>query len=91
MADTTTQTAQQDALRTVRQFISGLYSSGSDQTYAGQDAYAVNQPYQYQTIGSNGAVAVEGAAVSNAQTAAKIGSPLVILGVVVVAYLLLKA
>lgn len=87
MADAT---ATQDQLRTVRQFISGLYSSGSDQTYAGQDGYAVNQPYQYQTIGPGGSVSVEGAPISNTQQAATFGSPLVLLGLAVVAYLVLK-
>ena len=93
--DTTDQAAliaQQDDQRTKRAFIGFLSSAlGMDQSYSGQDSQAVNVPRQYQTIGLNGAVGVEGAAVSSAQRQAVMLSPTVlILGALVVGYLVLK-
>lgn len=68
--------SQQDELRTKRAFVSFLSSAfGLDQTYAGQDGYATNYPRQYQSIGLNGAVGVEGAPISNSQTRAIVFSP----------------
>ena len=59
----------QDEQRTKRAFISFLSTAlGTDQTLAGEDGMAVNQPRQYQTIGSGGAVGIEGAPRSNVQT-----------------------
>lgn len=56
-------TNQQDALRPLRNFVNLLGGIVNDQSYAGQDGYAVNQPYQYQTVGAYG-VAVEGSPIS---------------------------
>lgn len=39
----------------------------NDQSYLGQDGYAVNYPGQFQAVGINGAVGVEGRPVSNVQ------------------------
>ena len=80
-------------LRAVRSFISGTWNGGgSDQSYAGQDFTAVNPTRSYQTIGPNGAVAVEGAPVSSAQTTAQLFSPtnLVLLGLAVAAFFVLR-
>lgn len=81
-----------DQQRTGRAFISFLSTAmGVDQSYAGQDGYAVNYPRQYQTIGPNGLVGVEGTARSNGQVSALMASPLVLLAVGgLVAYLVLK-
>lgn len=85
--------AQQDELRTKRSFI-GFISTAlgvNDQTYAGQDGTAVNLPRQYQTIGVNGSVGVEGAPISNAQPSALMMSPgiLILIGLGI-AFLVLK-
>lgn len=73
--------AQQDDLRARRSFISFL--SGAlgvqDQTYAGQDGMAVNQPRQYQTIGLNGSVGVEGTSTNNTQVTASFSLPMLIM------------
>jgi len=53
------QVQQADALRSIRAFIGGAYFQ--DQSPAGQDGYAMNQPLQYQSISRNGAVGQEGA------------------------------
>ena len=45
---------QQDALRPLRQFVTLLSNVMNDQTWAGQDAYAVNAPAPYQVMGPNG-------------------------------------
>jgi hypothetical protein len=84
----------QDGLRTVRQFISGLSSSTiGDQSYANADALAVNQPYQYQTIGPGGqGASIEGSGVNIAVPGAAVSlSPIVLLALAGVAvYLLMK-
>ena len=51
--------AAQDALRPVRNFLSLLSGATADQTWAWQDAYAVNTTGQFATRGPNG-IAVEG-------------------------------
>lgn len=60
---------QQDQQRTGRLFLAAIGSAMgiNDQSYLGQDGYAVNYPGQYQTIGMNGAIGVEGRPVSNVQ------------------------
>lgn len=84
--------AEQDALRTKRAFISFLSTAfGVDQSLPTQDSYSANYPRQYQTIGLNGAVGVEGAPISNQQAGALLRSPLVLLlGGAAVAYLVMK-
>jgi len=59
MADTSTVEQQQDALRPLRQFVGLLTTVANDQSWAYQDSYAYNQPYQYQVIGATGS-AIEG-------------------------------
>jgi len=82
---------QQDALRTKRAFISFLSTAfGVDQTLSSTDAYAVNTPRQYQTIGPGGLVGVEGTSSSNGQTVAVVTSPLVLLALAVGVYLIWK-
>lgn len=84
--------AEQDKQRTQRSFISFLSGAFgvNDQTYAGQDGYAYNQPGQYQTIGVNGSVGIEGQPYSTAQAGAVVMSPLVLIALAVGAYLVLK-
>lgn len=84
--------AEQDALRTKRAFISFLSTAfGVDQSMPGQDGYAANYPRQYQVVGQNGAVGVEGAPISNLQVGTLLRSPVVLLlGGAFVAYLVLK-
>lgn len=53
------QIAAQDSLRPIRNFVSLLSGAVNDQTWAGEDAYAVNTPGRVQVQGPNG-VAVEG-------------------------------
>lgn len=81
-------------LRALRSFVQGTWNGGgADQTYAGQDGYAVNPTRMYQSIGPNGAVGVEGAPVSTQQTTASVFSvqTLAIIGVVAaVGFFLLK-
>lgn len=77
MIDPTVQ--QQDKLRPLRAFVSFLQGTYGDQTYAGQDGYAVNQPLQYQQIGPNGAVSQEGLPRSNVQAQAALTSPAVLI------------
>lgn len=68
-------------LRAVRSFISGTWNGGgNDQTYAGQDNMVDNPSRQYQTVGANGSVGVEGSPVSNAQTSAILSSPMLLIG-----------
>lgn len=90
--DDTQVAAQQDTNRTARMFLAALQSSlGNDQTYAQQDGNAVNLPRQYQTIGINGAVGVEGAPISNAQGKAVAMSPgILLLGALVLFFVLKK-
>lgn len=90
--DETQVVAQQDYNRTARMFLATLQSAlGNDQTYAGQDGNAVNYPRQYQTIGTNGAVGVEGAPISNAQSKAVALSPgMMILGALALYFVLKK-
>lgn len=82
---------QQDQQRTARAFISFLSTAfGVDQSLASTDAYAVNNPRQYQTIGPGGLVGIEGTSTSNGQTVALMASPLVLLVLAVGAYLVWK-
>lgn len=83
----------QDEQRTARAFIGFLSGAfGSDQSLSSTDAYAVNQPRQYQSIGPGGLVGVEGIAKSNAQgDATMAASPLLLLGLVAVAAYFLLA
>lgn len=82
----------QDEQRTARSFISFLSTAmGVDQTYASQDGYAVNMPRQYQSIGPNGLVGVEGTSRSSGQMQSLISSPVVLLALAAaVAFLVLK-
>lgn len=54
------QTTQQDLLRPLRQFIGALAGNDSDQTWAGEDGYAINLPGGFQIIGPQGGVSIEG-------------------------------
>lgn len=86
--------AAQDAQRTQRSFIS-LLAAGlgvSDQSYAGEDGSAVNNPGQYQAINPRtGAVGVEGQPISSIQRGVLLSSPLVLVaGAVLVAWLVLR-
>jgi hypothetical protein len=77
----------------VRAFIAAASTYlGNDQSVAGQDGYAVNQPRQYQTIGPGGLVGVEGTSLSNGQkSVALTASPLVLLLIAgMVGYFVLK-
>lgn len=60
--DTTTITAQQDALRPLRMFVGAITGAlyGADQSVAGQDGYSYNPTYRYQSVGPYG-TSVEGA------------------------------
>ena len=79
----------QDEQRTKRAFISFLSTAlGNDQTLTSQDAYAVNYPRQYQTIGPNGTDGVEGQPRSNVQRAATVTPGVLLLGLVVLFQLL---
>lgn len=81
----------QDNLRPVRNFVSLLAGAVNDQSWAGQDGYAVNMPGQVQVQGPNG-VAVEGKPYVIASPAQAPGFPplLLALGAVLVAHLMLK-
>ena len=51
----------QDALRPLRNFVSAFQQAlGSDQSLAGTDASVANPPGQFYSVGTNGAVSVEG-------------------------------
>ncbi|MES2482973.1 MAG: hypothetical protein V4609_13320 [Pseudomonadota bacterium] len=82
---------QQDSQRTARAFIAFLGTAfGVDQAMPGADGYAVNYPNGYQSIGPTG-VGVEGKPISTAQGAfAGLPSGVVLLGLAVVGYLLVK-
>lgn len=81
--------AVQDQQRSVRQFISFLTSaSGADQTLAGQDSIAVNQPNQYQTVTPFG-VSTEGKPVSNQQGTVTLTLPMLLL-IGAIAFLVMK-
>lgn len=85
---------QQDQQRTGRLFLAAIGSAMgiNDQSYLGQDGYAVNYPGQYQTIGMNGAIGVEGRPVSNVQRSNTVaGVPVGLLLVVGLFFLLKKA
>ena len=73
---------QQDQQRTGRLFLAAIGSAMgiNDQSYLGQDGYAVNYPGQYQAIGMNGAIGVEGRPVSNVQTGSLSTGTLLVLG-----------
>lgn len=82
-------TAQQDALRPLRQFVGLLSVLTNEQTWANADQYATNQPYQYQAIGPTG-VAVEGAPIATTNSGGLvISNGLLMLGLGVVAALVL--
>lgn len=76
-------TGVQDALRPARSFINTLAGLVNEQSYAYQDAYAVNQPMQYQIIGNNGA-AIEGTPYYTAPTNA-LGSNRLLIGAIAIA------
>lgn len=85
--------AAQDDLRPARMFIGVLQSAfGLDQQAGGYDSQAVNSPYRYQAIGPTG-VGIEGAPISTAQGAGQSAaagmSPLMLVGLAVVAALVL--
>jgi hypothetical protein len=92
--DEVTAAYQQDQQRTGRLFLAAIGSAMgiNDQSYLGQDSYAVNFPGQYQTIGMNGAIGVEGRPISNAQrTGTVAGIPVGLLLVIGLVFLLKKA
>ena len=83
--------AVNDRNRTARAFISFLNTVVNDQSYPGQDGYAVNPPRQYQTIGPGGLVGVEGTSSSNGQSSIALSvSPLMLLMLAAGAWFLLK-
>lgn len=60
--------AAQDGQRTKRLFLSFVSDLvGGDQSLAGADGQAVNPPRQYQSVGPDGAIGIEGTSVSNRQ------------------------
>jgi hypothetical protein len=81
-----------DQNRTARAFVSFINSAlGNDQTYAGQDGYAVNQPRQYQSIGPGGLVGIEGTSSSNGQRSVSVtATPFVFLLLAAGAFFLYK-
>lgn len=84
--------AAQDAQRTQRNFISLLSGiTGTDQSYANADGYAVNQPGGYQVVQPYGAggVGIEGQPISNLQGGGVVISMPLIL-ICGLAFLLLK-
>lgn len=66
--------AEQDKQRTARSFISFLGGAlgVQDQSWAGEDAYAVNRPGQFTTISPYGQ-SVEGLPISNQQNVLGLG------------------
>lgn len=86
------QTTANDEQRTARAFV-GFFNSmfANDQSLAGADGYAVNLPRQYQTIGPNGLVGVEGTSLSNGQKSVSVtASPLVLIALAAAAFYFLK-
>jgi hypothetical protein len=84
--------AQQDQLRTTRQFISLLGGlTGQDQTLSGTDYAAVNGPGQFSNVGPYG-TSVEGQPIiTYSPTSGMTLSPFLVLGgLAVAAYLFLK-
>lgn len=84
--------AQQDQLRTLRAFVGFAGQLLGDQQLAGADGYAMNQPYQYQSIGPTG-WGIEGAPISSAQgakSAAGVSPVVLVLGAVVAMLVLPK-
>lgn len=96
MGQVVTVTQQQDSLRPVRNFVSLLAGATADQTYADYDLWAANVPGQFVAQNPWGGVSQEGQPVLIQATAGSQGaalsasSPLVLVGLAVVAYLLLK-
>jgi hypothetical protein len=87
--DDVTAAQVQDQNRTARAFISFLSTAlGNDQSLPGTDAYAVNPPRAYQTLGPGGLVGVEGTSRSNAQSGATLAAipPIGWLALAAVAY-----
>lgn len=83
---------QQDALRPLRMFVGALTGAAAvqDQSYAGMDGYAWNQPGRYQSVGPYG-VAVEGMPVQTTPGGGLYISPMVVmLGIGAAAVLLMK-
>lgn len=80
--DQVTAAQVQDQQRTGRLFLAAIGSAMgiNDQSYLGQDGYAVNYPGQYQSIGTGGAVGIEGRPVSNVQGPQLSGGTLLLLG-----------
>lgn len=88
--DQVTAAQVQDQQRTGRLFLAAIGSAMGlyDQNYQGEDGYAVNYPGQYQAIGINGAVGVEGRPVSNAQgTRLSVGTVLLLGGLFYLAFI----
>lgn len=82
---------QQDQLRPVRQFISLLAGATGDQTYSGQDGYAVNPSGQFLSQGPNGVVVEGQPIVKTAGGGLALSPAVVMLGVgAVLAYLWLR-
>ncbi len=89
--DDTVYMAQQDAMRPLRMFpgaLTGPASVGVDQSFATQDATAGNNPYAYAGVGQAGAAV--GAPISMPATAGVTLSPLTVVMVLAVAYMLWK-
>lgn len=84
--------AQQDDLRTKRNFISlmGGFLNANDTSTAGQDAWASNGTSQYQTIGINGVVGVEGTSASNLNQPIIKMSPMMLLLIAGAAFFFLR-
>lgn len=83
--------AEQDKQRTARSFISFLGGAlgVQDQSWAGEDAYALNRPNQYTTISPYGQ-SVEGLPISNQQaTVLGLSLPMLLL-IGGIAYIALK-
>lgn len=94
MADLTQQQldliAQQDQLRTMRQFVSLVAgATGQDQTLSGTDFAAVSAPGQFSTVGPYG-TAVEGQPIMTYSQAGGMTIAPVLLGLGLVAYFVLK-
>ena len=88
------QTAAADQSRTMRAFVGFLASAvGTDQNYAGEDANPTNSNQQYNYIANpDGTYSVVGKPVSNVQSQAASASmsPVLLIGLAVGAFLLLK-
>lgn len=84
---------QQDQLRTQRNFVSLIAGAFGipDQTYTGEDGLPINYPREYQVVNTaTGAVGVQGASLSTAQTSVVLGPVALLAGVGLLAWLLLR-